>query len=281
MWLSNVLYGPPALRAYRIDLDTVREIAKTLSQEFPKGVITYQVVDAELGLDREIQAADLDTLSAADLQRLRIDARNARSQNAAYYGPIVNVSLARSGSWVNSSDPNNAEVADRVGTRVRQIIADSGRPMLRRRRVNWRAVVFWLPSALVLASWLWLELTTALPFPAHVLGWLLVLVSVWATIPRYERARDRRGFFAPHPNGHLVLSETRRETAARRADRRRDLRVVIWTALATLVVTLTGTVILFFSLGIGRPSEPSQPHEPAGGAAPALVTDVALGLEAM
>lgn len=256
------LFGPKGTRSYRLDLDTVRELGEAVKEAYPDMVIDYWVTSAP-GVVRHVNADQLAGLSEADLSRLTLDARVVMPEGQVYFGPLVNISLARawSGSQVMAAPAADGaqHTDDALLARINQILSDSSRPLVRWRRLpRARALVFWLPFVALLAGWLWLELTSPLPIPVHVIGWAIVVIAFLVIRPLYQSRRYSAS--APPPmNGHIVLSETRHDTAVRRADHRRDIRIALYSIGGTILAGLVVAIILYFTLGIGAPAPVPTP----------------------
>lgn len=256
MWLGDLLYGRPEERAYRIDVDDVRDIVKILEDAYPGIAVTLDVVGP--AGSRPVELTELQDISAAELQRLQLDAQLPGFESIAW-DPSIRwmISLRRDVAEFNvpnarpANEPADSDLADadEVARKIRQVFRDASLPMLRRRRlVRWRAAAVAFPFIIAIAAWVSLEITMRLPVAAHVLGWALLVSLALATERLYRDELVRLPLPADPKNGHLVLGQTRRETKANRAGSRRDLKVAGWSILGTIATA----GFLYFTLGIGR-----------------------------
>lgn len=256
MWLGDVLFGKPEQRAYRVDVDVVRDVIAVLREEYPGIEVRVQVIEPH-GIIRSVWPEDLEDLSASDLQRLHVEANLPQWTSVDPFDKSMRweISFRRDAAYFvvpTAEAPNidESEIgrAERVAKRIRQLLQDSSMPLLRRRPVRWNAVAVLVPLALMTVAWVWAERTLSLPVPVHLLGWSALAFAAMVTVPRFQSEVHRYPLPREPKNGHLVLGQTRRQTKADRAGSRRDLKV----ALLSVAGTIAAAAILYFTLGIGR-----------------------------
>lgn len=246
MPFADLIYGPRrsmrGIRPTLIDMDTVRELAAKAvlsidAVELPNnapGIPTYQKrVDPATGIGGEpVASDDLDSLSAHDRNTLvlTIDRGPARA-TVSFVANVRSSILAHS-----DGDP---EFGARLETELEDIILDNGKPL-------WQPHLFahLLPlggAGVFVALWIWLLTTPAIPLPAVVLGWIVV-VGVVIEAVRWSRRilEDARSQTVTH----RIRTETRAETYARRVDAKTNLRVALWTAGVTALLALPGGFLL-------------------------------------
>jgi len=217
------------LRSYTIDTDTFLDIAAALDRDLD-GPAASVILDMPLA-PVTIAPVDVPGLSPADRRRVYLNKQGTVGGHAA---GGIGLAFYPGAVSVMCSGPFTAERDTIV-----QIIEDNGTP-----RIPWKLQLRLLPkaaTALVIAAWVWAELSTPLHLALHVFGWLLVALAVTA-IALYARSKPVTNY-AP---GHLIRMESRADTAARRADVRKDLRV----AGITAPITLAGGFVLALLLGI-------------------------------
>lgn len=103
-------------------------------------------------------------------------------------------------------------------------------------RVDWRrvfALVRFVPAVAALVSWLWLALTVTLPLAVHVFMLAVVVTLVIVGVQWYRDAMRRVKYT---PVRTIYRGESREKTWARRADRRRDIRVAVLGVLGGLAL---------------------------------------------
>lgn len=223
---TDVLYT----RSLTLDMDTVIELAETLDRNVPGEKAAYFEVTrppttpGPNWVVRGVERGELRALSALDRTRLTLR-KNIVEED---------VSLSLGDVMVNFSQNEPTVYAPArfhpVREQLVEILLANGAPRVQWRRVALRAP--YLPVVILAALFVWLELTTTLPAPVHALGWVaLVTLAVHAETRVQAAAR-----LAIRRPGHRIRMESRADTAARRADERKNLKVALITAPVTLVV---------------------------------------------
>lgn len=202
-----------------LQVEDVQELAASLDVLPGERDAEFIVFDSSTGQSRVIPPSELPALGPHDRARMTLTKQLIVD---GYANPMINVSFYRGQTPTVSGPPAAQEVA------LKHLL-ERGRP-----RVNWYIVAGALPLVVVFGLaglWVWVALTAHLTVAGQVLGAAVTLVVVAGGLRRY-RARDTSTTRAP---GHLIPLESRARTAERRADGRRDLRVILLSSPVTLL----------------------------------------------
>lgn len=234
------------VRPVTIDTDTVAELVHIAAEELYKSpgttnavVSVFCVGATEWQPERELSELQVSQLSLADLGRLHI--RGHGNDMVGNITASVRVDLFRKGMrfvLFNSSDPTLDYQARR---RLSRKLLDDGTP-----RIDWvryAPSLAAIPGLLALAAWIWALATTAVPSPLVLFGWTLTAFSIAGSyaIGHLINKRSRTRF---NTFGHRILGQTRAETKAARANRKRDAVVAVITAVLSIAATLIGAALL-------------------------------------
>lgn len=243
MWLGDWLFGRPDERAYKIDVDDVRDIVAILEEEYPG--IDVELWVASATHRRKVDPSELESLSKADLQRLSISAEVPGARDQGLIDRDWAISLRRRQTYfivpqtVPLPDPSEPPVdPERVALRIREKISDASAPLLYRRQASAGTLALTVPLLLIIAVWIWVEIAVPLPVPIHVLGWTAIVAIAILSIPLHRAELMRYRPNRSDRNGHLVLEQTRETTKANRADSHRDLKVSVLSVLGAVTATL-------------------------------------------
>lgn len=242
--LWNWLFGPPTyelepgevrtalgMRSLVLDLETVVEASAIASRGISARTI-YMLTDVAPFEERLIGEADLAGLSPADRKRLVVSFRDgfADATGEISFGddPTVRIS------------PSPGTTQGGVQNEVARKLLENGRPQVHWKRLR-RTLVF-LPVLAFLAVWVWLERVQAMPLPGHVFGWLVVALAFTLSVAAYARLNRNR----PRVPPHRIRMESRADTAARRADMHKDVKVAAITAPVAIAVALIIAILTGF-----------------------------------
>lgn len=224
--------GVTRMRGLVLDLDTVLEVATLFDRRFGGRAIFY--VKTPNG-ERTVSRENLTSLGAVDRGTLRLVSEVDETPTATtsvsvdFYAHEPPGIFLHTDVWADFA----AQVADFMVAR--------GTP-----RIAWWRLVPLAPMALALglvASWIAAEATTPMNAALHVFGWLLIASALTLSVIGY---RALMKLTAGRQPGHRIRMESRAETAARRADEKKNLKV----AAITAPITLAGGVLLAALLGI-------------------------------
>lgn len=229
-------FGTTRLRSLVLDVDTLLDAQTLLNYKMPRSPLGARFsVQPEIGstdMSRDISGDDVRSLGQYERRRLILsisqeDADGGTDQVIVYFGTA------------NPSVFADKEVSAARDAVVRLLLGE-GRP-----RVIWSNFARLLPllPALGLAGlFAWAEATTHMVLAVHALGWFVVLLAGIYGVRRLIVLR-RSPMAAP---GHFIRPESRADTAARRADEKKNLKV----ALITAPITLAGGFALAVALGL-------------------------------
>lgn len=236
MRITDLVYGPRyrhgSIRPTTVDMDTVRDITTMAKKRFddlhidgPPAEVTYQVGGIpHFDEGSRVPEADLDQLSSHDRNTLVISV--VRTHAEMHLSFLVTAYSA---------------LSSRVGVEGLEWVGDDLRAKIQEKILN-DGVPIWRPHLLLnvlplvvggifVALWLWLSLSTELPLPAILLGWLITVCAVAAAF--WASARLRKLGLMKVVR-HRIRDESRSKTYARRADEKRDAKVLIMTAIVAL-----------------------------------------------
>lgn len=236
------------VRPQVIDTDTVRELAAIAQAEVAgdPGAMSVEASYIRGGTgdhdpNVSVPEDELVSLSIADLAHLRIqvDAVDAHGRSTL---PTATINLERRNTPYVRFASGDAAHDWRARRRIAQKLLDNGHPRLN----GWRIVpaLGVLPGLAAFISWIWALGTVDIPIALRAFGWALVVFLIGGTVgvvyllARWTRIR--RTIF-----GHRILEQTRAETKAARANRKRDTLI----AVVTAVLAITGTLITAALLG--------------------------------
>jgi hypothetical protein len=219
--LNTVFY-----RALTLDMESLVECAVLLDRRY--GPSAFYIQDAHG--EREIPREELHRLAAADRRRLRL----ISVQNGEYGAGAFDVTFYdKQVPGIYSAEPYGA-----LRLEVAQHFLDRGVA-----RVNWWRVsrfLTFMPFVLLLTSWIVATSTASLSAAVAVFGWVIVASAFVFGVIGY---RSLRPWLRRSP-GHLIRMESRADTAARRADEKKNLKVALITAPVTLAVGTALAAIL-------------------------------------
>lgn len=243
--LSNWLFGPLATRSFVLDLDDVRDLARTAREAAPGMNIRFAVGGAGMLPPRDVTDGELAGLSSAERSRLVLYGRFDTVTGVVEQITAVDVVLQRKRDPQIVIQPYGSEPAALLVARLRQVFVDSKRPRIWLRGPSW-AVRYSLPFAAILGSFVWVLLSTPLT-PALVLfGCVWVALGLGLTV-YFVRRELQRSASTPRPRGYpgiKILGETRSDTSIRRADSHANIRVAAITALIAIPTTVAGTLFI-------------------------------------
>jgi len=214
-----------------LDLDTVIDAVDAIRRALPSATVRYKIGEPESEGFRILAEEKLRNLGDPDRARLWIDAYKDQS---VYYGMIELRDRRR--PFVQF--PQHPEVEEEV----RNILLDNGAP-----RIEWRALNRFVPGVLLLLSivtFVWLCTTVAIPLPAFVLGFLILTGCAYAVALRIKYL-SLLTFDRTVP-GCRIRGDSREDLRLRRAESKRDLKMIVRTA----VVTIPGTLIIAYLGGL-------------------------------
>lgn len=252
MPLSDVIYGPRVWRpsgpiapmtlklmprSSEIDVDTITDVATMILRAVPEGRIVYTVARSRLASDyQSYPVREEDLVDLADTERAAL---SLRLDNIEVDKPLGTLEVdLRSDSTTIYSSENLRSLAEQIA----YFIADNGRPL-----PEWWRLARYRPylAPIALASlFLWVELTTALTFPLHVFGWALVVAVTALAVVQIGKPDP----YAEPKRGHLIVNESRAETARLRTASRANFRVGLRTALVTAPITFAGGFALAYAI---------------------------------
>ena len=231
-----------APRPTTVDIDTVRDLAALaklrLDQlDYPtNGPAEISYIKLGIpGSGQEVQVADgaLDGLSSHDRNNLTIRIDRSLAVVMMSFTPM-------SGSQpIFVSIEGDQQRASNLRSELEDVILDNGEPIWRPYLLKYLLPVVGVTA--VIGLWVWLLATTQLPIPGLILGWIaagaLAVIAVRSSSQIRTQTQQRA---IPH----RIRDESRATTFARRANEKRDAKVIVWTALITGALAVPGGFIL-------------------------------------
>lgn len=234
--------------------DVASEVAHRLSEVVvdptPDGQVTSLGTFYLLGT-RQIEAESLGALDVVDRNRLIIVvAAERHPANAApgeFLGTnglvVFELDCARSRVRITDNpdltSPIPVNFLDDLLEFAVTYLTDHGR-----RRVPWgRALQLlpWLVPIAAVASWIWLAILVPLPTPAHAL-FLIGALTVFVVAQRWTKESHWYRLQSVRVPGLRIREESRAKTQAGRANRKRDLIVIV----ITFVSTTAGALLVWY-----------------------------------
>lgn len=226
--------GGVQLRPATYDIETLADIGD-LAKLRAGGTGTAFTVINEMGGEREVSREDLHKLSAPDRRTIMVKfKRDEADYGVLYFSPKtpLNVYIA----------PNSPEagpnVPESLTMEVATALAENGTPNL-----PWDRVLSAVPYvALILVMILWIvsEATLSLAPAVHVIGWVGIAFTAYLSIIISRDIARRTANLVPMTR---IREESRRQTAARRADSRANLKVSLISVAVTAVLAIPGTLL--------------------------------------
>ncbi|MFS4506912.1 hypothetical protein ACMA46_11800 [Clavibacter sp. Sh2141] len=264
--LSDLIYGPTVtltsegrlrgavvVRSVLIDLEGLLEAVAVAHLPGYTRKVSYTTRGHAIGLKREsrrLLESDLAGLGPTDRQNLSV---LVELEQRKADGEVANFTIVEITFRVGQATTVRAvtHVTRSAGPQPMQVLA---LPVARALIKDGTPIVPWrqhaphlvmLPVLLMVACWAALLGSYKLLPPAVLLGWTaLFSVGVGAVaIDRYLRAR-----VASRVPGVRIREESRAQTASRRAESKRDLKVIVLTAAATI---LGGVILAILTNGFG------------------------------
>jgi hypothetical protein len=248
-WLYGARRSGGRLRSLVLDVETLPDLAaevrRYIDRAFdsaPYPVLSGPVPPEDVSAvtfavrDRQVSEAELAELDEVDRNQLQLCV-NRTLYAAALDGrgaPLVGINFSLDSESATIDVDVYGFGGYQEGHRANVLQLATHHLYLRGvARPRWASVaaLFWfLPLGLVSASWLWLW--AELPLAAHL---LLTGVAVSVFLVCLERFR---GVLArmPQHGSFVYRGESRKQTYARRADRKRDLWVALYAVVGTLLV---------------------------------------------
>lgn len=233
-------------------MDTLLDLGRRIeSWAVERGVVgytaTWSVVDPVAGplmagVPRQIPAADLTNLSDVERSRLLFQAQGTDSAGNTMLSAVVDI-RARIPSSIKIdllSDPQSSKAFQ---TELANAIIEDGTPRFDPQ--TWKRTGLYVPVAVLTILWLMLELTSPLPLPAMLFGWVIVISGLVGTIALDRSAAERRVRESKGIAGGRIRSISRAELRVHRADARSNIKVVAITAPISIAVGVIGTAIAF------------------------------------
>jgi hypothetical protein len=245
--------GTIAVRSVLIDLEGLLEAVAVADLPGYTRKVSYTTRGHSVGLDREprrLLESDLAGLGPTDRQNLRVlvelERRQVDGEVTDYTSVDIQFQVSKATTVTalrhvtRSATPHPMQI---LALPVAQALLKDGTPI-----VPWRQHaphLVMLPVVLMVACWVALLGSYKFLPPAVLLGWTALLsVGVGAVaIDRYLRKR-----VADQVSGVRIREESRAKTASRRADSKRDLKVIVLTAAATI---LGGVILAILTNGFG------------------------------
>lgn len=257
------LYGPRfpadasaaglAMRALTLDIDTLIEVKdefagavrRTLSFErdlVPGTELTYETVATYTLRNREVPEDQVRTLGVPDQNQLlltvTVEGWASREHQVVPNGTATltvyceYALIDARGSFDSQRSAIIAEIAD--------FLYKHGTPRPDWARARWLRSLAPLPFALL--AWLWLALTISIPLPLNL---LILAVLGMSIVPIYERAKEdlRQAGVMGTTRSFRFRGESRQRTYERRASRRENLKVALYTLPIGALLGVVGTVI--------------------------------------
>jgi hypothetical protein len=234
----NWLYGPRTredphgyvyLRSLRLDVDTLLDAKDLLNRRLPGSAVgaRFELApdDPSSGrMSRDIPPEDLAGLGQYERRRLTLQIQED-NDNAQPSQVIVSFRTGYPSIW---ADVAHYSTRDEVA----RLLLGEGQPLVVRGRLARLATLF--PTMLLAGLFIWAEATAHMQPAFHALGWAVVTLVGFYGVRQYLRESRQE----PKVPGHLIRPESRADTAARRADTRRDLKVGFWTFLTSIALAL-------------------------------------------
>lgn len=233
-------YGSVTLRSLVLDVDTLLDVQATMNRRMPRSALGARfTVSPEPDVPaagRDVTPDELRAMGQYERRRLTL----AITEEDEDGGTHQIIASFHSGTPSVYADRPFWPARDEI---ARHLLAE-GHP-----RVVWSNLVRLLPllPGLVLVGlFIWAEATTHMVPAIHFLGWFVVLLAGVYGV----RALVVSGRQPTAPIGHVIRPESRSDTAARRADTKRDFKVALWTFLPSITLALaTAWLTDFFGLG--------------------------------
>lgn len=238
--VTNDVHGYAKLRSLVLDVDTLLDAQALLNRSMPHSALgarfSVQPEGSTGAPARYVRGEDLRGLGQYDRRRLMLDIKT-EDEDGGVHQVIVHFTTD---TPLIYADRAYWPVRDEVARRL----LGEGKP-----RVIWSNLARLLPIApsVVLAGLVvWAEATTEMVPALHALGWFSVLLAGIYGIKAFRVATRSPAAVL----GHFIRNESRADTRSRRADTRRDLKVIVLTFIPSIGIALfTAWLTDFFGLG--------------------------------
>jgi hypothetical protein len=252
--LSDLIFGPATTAAtgpsqYRgvgirgrvVDMEAVHEAITAATQQWPSA--TYDAESPELhprvnvrvttrSNYHDIERGDLDGLDRVDRQNLQIDVSLPEGSPPPYEdGLSVTIQMEQGRRTVVSASATKSYSQNdysAVRNRVIAALTKDGTNIVPWKQLS-RHLVF-LPLVVMLACWIMLLGSGDLSAPGVVMGWTLLATVAAGSVVADRYLAKKYALLWP---GVVPRQESRAQTAARRADHKRDAVVAFYAVLTT------------------------------------------------